>query len=30
MATDLGGGAWYKRLFNVGSVIVVNVVVART
>jgi putative nucleotidyltransferase with HDIG domain len=29
MATDLaGGGAWYKRLFNVGSVIVVNVATA--
>ncbi len=29
MATDLlGGGAWYKRLFNVGSVILVNVVAA--
>lgn len=30
VATDLGGGAWYKRLFNVGSFIVVNVVVAYT
>lgn len=28
IATDLGVGAWYKRLFNVGSFIVVNVVVA--
>ena len=28
MATDLGGGAWYKRLFNIGSVVVVNVSVA--
>jgi putative nucleotidyltransferase with HDIG domain len=28
MATDLGGGAWYKRVFNVGSVVVVNVTVA--
>ncbi len=29
LATDLmGGGAWYKRLFNVGSVIVVNVATA--
>jgi HD-GYP domain-containing protein (c-di-GMP phosphodiesterase class II) len=28
MATDLGGGAWYKRLFNVGSVILVNVACA--
>lgn len=28
LATDLGGGAWYKRLFNVGSVVVVNVGVA--
>jgi putative nucleotidyltransferase with HDIG domain len=28
LATDLGGGAWYKRLFNVGSVVVVNVAVA--
>jgi putative nucleotidyltransferase with HDIG domain len=29
LATDpLGGSAWYKRLFNVGSVIVVNVTMA--
>jgi putative nucleotidyltransferase with HDIG domain len=28
MATDVGGGAWYKRLFNVGAVIVVNVLTA--
>ena len=29
MATDLlGGGAWYKRLFNVGSFTVVNVATA--
>ncbi len=28
IATDLGVGAWYKRLFNVGSFIVVNVIVA--
>ena len=28
LATDLGGGAWYKRVFNVGSVVVVNVAVA--
>ena len=28
LATDLGAGTWYKRLFNVGSVIVVNVAVA--
>jgi len=28
MATDLGGGAWYKRIFNIGSVVVVNVSVA--
>jgi putative nucleotidyltransferase with HDIG domain len=29
MATDLlGGGAWYKRLFNVGSVILVNLAAA--
>ena len=28
LATDLGGGAWYKRLFNIGSVVVVNVAVA--
>ncbi len=29
LATDwMGGGAWYKRVFNVGSVIVVNVTVA--
>ena len=28
MATDLGGGAWYKRIFNVGLVVVVNVLVA--
>ena len=28
MATDLGGGAWYKRVFNIGSVVVVNVSVA--
>ena len=28
IATDLGGGAWYKRLFNVGSVVLVNVAVA--
>ena len=28
IATDFGGGAWYKRLFNVGSVVVVNTIVA--
>lgn len=28
IATDIGGGAWYKRLFNIGSVVVVNVAVA--
>jgi putative nucleotidyltransferase with HDIG domain len=28
LATDLGGGVWYKRLFNVGSVVVGNVLVA--
>jgi putative nucleotidyltransferase with HDIG domain len=28
LATDIGGGAWYKRLFNIGSVVVVNVAVA--
>jgi putative nucleotidyltransferase with HDIG domain len=28
LATDLGGGAWYKRVFNVGSVIVVNAATA--
>jgi putative nucleotidyltransferase with HDIG domain len=28
LATDIGGGAWYKRLFNVGSVVVTNVTVA--
>jgi hypothetical protein len=29
LATDFGsGGAWYKRLFNIGSVVVGNVVVA--
>lgn len=28
MATDIGGGAWYKRLFNVGSVVIVNVLTA--
>ncbi len=29
MATDFGGGgAWYKRVFNVGSFVVVNVAVA--
>jgi hypothetical protein len=28
IATDLGVGAWYKRLFNVGLVVVSNVVVA--
>jgi len=28
VATDIGGGAWYKRVFNVGSVVVVNVAVA--
>ncbi len=28
MATDFGGGAWYKRVFNIGSVVVVNVTVA--
>ena len=28
LATDVGGGAWYKRLFNVGSVVVVNALVA--
>jgi HD-GYP domain-containing protein (c-di-GMP phosphodiesterase class II) len=28
LATDIGGGAWYKRVFNVGSVVVVNVIVA--
>jgi len=25
LTTDIGGGAWYKRVFNVGSVVVVNV-----
>jgi putative nucleotidyltransferase with HDIG domain len=31
LATDMmGGSAWYKRLFNVGSVIVVNVAMAAT
>ncbi len=28
VATDLGGGAWYKRLFNIGSVVIGNVLVA--
>lgn len=28
LTTDLGGGAWYKRVFNVGSVVVTNVTVA--
>lgn len=28
LATDFHGGVWYKRLFNVGSVVVVNVAVA--
>jgi len=28
LATDFHGGAWYKRLFNIGSVVVVNVTVA--
>ena len=28
IATDLGVGTWYKRLFNVGSFIVVNLIVA--
>jgi putative nucleotidyltransferase with HDIG domain len=28
LATDFQGGAWYKRLFNVGSVVIVNVAVA--
>ncbi len=28
LATDIGGGAWYKRMFNVGSVVIVNAVVA--
>jgi putative nucleotidyltransferase with HDIG domain len=28
VATDLGGGAWYKRLFNIGSVVTGNVAVA--
>ncbi len=28
LATDFGGGAWYKRLFNIGSVVVVNTLVA--
>ncbi len=28
VATDLGGGAWYKRIFNVGLIVVSNVVVA--
>jgi hypothetical protein len=28
VATDIGGGAWYKRLFNVGSFVIVNVAVA--
>ncbi len=28
LATDFRGGVWYKRLFNVGSVVVVNVAVA--
>lgn len=28
LATDLDGAAWYKRLFNVGSFVVVNVICA--
>jgi hypothetical protein len=28
LVTDLGGGAWYKRLFNIGSVVLVNGLVA--
>lgn len=28
IATDFGGGAWYKRVFNVGSFVVLNVLVA--
>jgi HD-GYP domain-containing protein (c-di-GMP phosphodiesterase class II) len=28
IATDLGVGAWYKRLFNVGLIVLSNVVVA--
>lgn len=28
IATDLGGGAWYKRVFNIGSFVVLNVAVA--
>jgi putative nucleotidyltransferase with HDIG domain len=28
LAPDIGGGAWYKRVFNIGSVVVVNVIVA--
>jgi putative nucleotidyltransferase with HDIG domain len=28
LATDFHGGVWYKRLFNVGSVVIVNVAVA--
>jgi HD-GYP domain-containing protein (c-di-GMP phosphodiesterase class II) len=28
VATDLGVGAWYKRLFNVGLIVMSNVVVA--
>lgn len=28
LATDIGGGAWYKRLFNVGSVVIANVLTA--
>jgi putative nucleotidyltransferase with HDIG domain len=28
VATDLGAGAWYKRIFNVGLIVVSNVVVA--
>ena len=28
IATDFGGGAWYKRLFNIGSVVLVNGLVA--
>jgi HD-GYP domain-containing protein (c-di-GMP phosphodiesterase class II) len=28
IATDFGTGAWYKRVFNVGSVVVVNVATA--
>lgn len=30
LATDLGGGAWYKRIFNIGSVVVTNIAVALT